>query len=243
MKYIFAPETGLCIMVVEEIIENLLIWWESNKRDFPWRHSTDPYKILIAEKLLQQTAVGDRVVRAYGQIIENYPTLIDLANADELVLSGIIKELGLLYRAKELVAITKFINTEFQGEIPQSRKLLLSIPGIGEYITRAILSFGYNLDFAVVDTSVSRFLYRYFGLSGDRPKNPARNKLLIELAQSLLPTGKSKEFNLAILDLCAKVCVITKPLCAQCPLHDHCSTGIVNLSLGEKVESDFTSKK
>lgn len=219
------------------VSNSLLEWWANNKRTFPWRISPNAYTILVAEKLLQQTAASDRVVNTFTDIKTHYPTIHDLALASVSDVSTFFEKLGLSYRAQELINICKFIISEYNGEIPANREGLLLIPGIGEYTARAILSFSYNLDFAIVDTNISRFLYRLFGLPGKQPKNPARNRELIELAQSLLPSGKSRDFNYAVLDFCAKVCTNKQPNCVTCPIRHQCILGTSIIASGVSVES------
>jgi A/G-specific adenine glycosylase len=110
----------------------------------------------------------------------------------------------------------------FKGIIPTDLNELLSLHGIGDYSARAVLSFAYNKDIAVVDTNVARILYRVYELPGKFPQNPARSRNFIRLAQSILPTRKSKEFNLAIIDLGALICLPRKPLCGECPIKHLC---------------------
>jgi len=203
--------------------ERLLDWFDREGRDFPWRSQSSPYAVLVAEKLLQQTAAQDRLVDVYKTLLDTYPTPWLLAHADISDLEDIIQPLGLRYRAKELRALANELITRHNGEVPRDLKKLTELPGIGEYAARAVLSLAFGEDMPIVDTNISRFLYRIFGLEGPLPSNPARKKDLIELAQRLMPKGHSKKFNLAVLDLCAKICKANKPLCLECPVQMHCA--------------------
>lgn len=202
---------------------DLLKWFEQNARSFPWRETRDPYKVLVAEKLLQQTAATERVIAAYLQLVSEYPTLAELARASAKDLTPIIFPLGFKYRAKELPSLARTIVKNKSSTIPNDQKSLLSLPGVGDYSARAILSFGYGRDLAVVDTNVARFLTRCFGLQFAPSQNPARSRALQQVADGLVPKGKSSQFNWAILDLCAAHCKARKPDCNNCPVRASCS--------------------
>lgn len=205
--------------------ERLLAWFEQAQRNFPWRSQSDPYAILITEKLVQQTAARDVVIQAYEQFLRQYPTPQHLAGANLLDLEEIIRPLGLNYRARELIAMAQELVARHNGEVPQNLKELLALSGVGDYCARAVLSFAFGQDVPVVDTNVARFLHRLYGISGHLPTNPARKKSLIELAGTLIPAGRSKNFNLAILDLCAQICKPTNPACSVCPVQVYCAYG------------------
>jgi A/G-specific adenine glycosylase len=206
-------------------ITQLLIWSGKNSRRFPWRSKSGAYRILVAEKLLQQTAVRDSVVRAYLELTACYPNAASLANADIQKLTEIIKPLGFAYRAKELKTLGQALVVNHKGRVPRDLDSLLSLPGVGDYAARAVLSFAFGRDVPVVDTNVARFLHRFFGLRGRLPSNPARNKKLLRIAAGLVPTGRSREFNYAVLDLCANICTSRNPKCQICPLQDRCVVG------------------
>ncbi|HKO35763.1 MAG TPA: DNA (cytosine-5-)-methyltransferase [Pyrinomonadaceae bacterium] len=210
---------------IANIQKELLAWFEQNERQFPWRQTSDPYKILIAEKLLQQTAVSEKVVSAYQMIVERHPTVRALARASGQDLEPFIQPLGFNYRARELPVLAKTLVKQERGRIPRDLKSLLSLPGIGDYSARAILSFAHNSDVPIVDTNIARLLYRLFGLQEALPSNPARSTKLNTLAARLLPLGKSRKFNLAALDLCASICKARQPQCTKCPIQAACCYG------------------
>jgi A/G-specific adenine glycosylase len=124
-----------------------------------------------------------------------------------------------------LQVLARALVREHGGAVPATLEGLLALPGIGDYTARAVLSFAFGQDVAVVDTNVARFLHRLYGLPPPLPPYPARSAGLRRLAHGLLPPGQARAFNLAVLDLCAQVCVPRTPRCAACPIRDHCATG------------------
>ena len=206
-----------------ELSAALLEWFHKKGRDFPWRKTSVPFRILIAEKLLQQTSVRDSLIEIYETLIIKYPTPDHLANADIEELRELIQPLGLDYRARDLILMSHDLIEKFAGTVPAKRELLLSLYGVGEYSARAILSFAFGEDVAVVDVNVARILYRVFAITEKFPSNPARNRKLIDLASSLIPSNRSKEFNWAMIDLGSMICLSKKPLCEYCPLNKICS--------------------
>jgi A/G-specific adenine glycosylase len=203
----------------------LLQWCGNEQRDFPWRNSSSPYHILVAEKLLQQTAARAQVIEAYEELLRRYPTAQTLMAAEVTDLEEIIRPLGLVYRALHLVMMARNLVELYDGSVPTSLKELKALHGIGDYAARAVLSFAFGEDVPVVDTNVIRILYRLYRLEDPVPVNPTRSRRLIELAGSLVPAGRSKEWNLAILDLGALICKSAKPLCPKCPVQEFCEYG------------------
>lgn len=203
----------------------LLEWYGNHGRSFPWRDTSDGYAVLVAEKLLQQTVVREAVVRAYLSIMERYPTPLELSRADPADIEPLIRPLGFPYRARELVAMAQAIMSSHGGQVPQSIKELMALPGVGEYGARAVLSFAFGEPVAIVDTNVARLLYRLYGIPGPLPANPARKRRLVELADALLARTRAKSYNLAVLDLCAMICKPAKPRCTDCPVLAFCSFG------------------
>lgn len=207
---------------INDLQERLLSWFQDNRRDFPWRKTSDPFHILIAEKLLQQTSAGDRVVNAYLKIVTKYPNSNALSSARIEELNEIVAPLGLHYRAQELINLASAVRSQFSGILPNEYKSLMKLPGVGEYSARAVLSFGFNQNIAIVDTNVARVLFRVFGITLPMPTNPARKKYLIDLATTMIPEGKSKEFNFALLDFSAIICKPKNPACYSCPINKYC---------------------
>ncbi len=197
-------------------------WFLKNGRTFPWRTTRDPFQILIAEKLLQQTAANETVSKIFQEIVGKYPNPAALAKAKEKDLRRVIAPLGFLYRAKELIKLAKYLGRHTKWSIPNNLGDLLNIPGVGDYCARAVLAFAFNQPIAIVDTNVARFLVRFFDLKIQISQNPARSKALQLIADALIPTENSREFNLALLDICARHCKARQPLCLTCPLRFSC---------------------
>ena len=206
-------------------MRKLVAWGARNMREFPWRTCRTPYRVLVAEKLLQQTASRPAVVEAYRRLMTYCPNAARLARADVRKLEKIIRPLGFLYRAKELRRLGRALDARYDGRVPNNLHLLLELPGVGDYTARAVLSFAFGKAVAIVDTNIARFLHRFFGLNWSMPSNPARSKMLLELAAKLLPGRNSRRFNLALLDLCAGICLPQSPRCRICPLRLSCFTG------------------
>lgn len=209
-----------------EFQRDLLAWFAKHQRShLPWRLTTDPFSILVAEKLLQQTSARQLVIDAYLEIMRRYPNPLALSQAPSNELRIIIRSLGFMYRADELIAMGQYLVEKCGGEIPDSLDELLNLPGIGQYCARAVMSFAFREDIPIVDTNVARFLYRLYDFSDPIPSSPASNKRLIELAGALVPTGQGRAYNLAVLDLCAFICIKRNPRCSECPVLKYCTYG------------------
>lgn len=196
----------------------LATFYKTSRRAFPWRQTADPFRLLIAEKLLQQTAATGVVVNAYEEILRRWPDPKSLAKAKLTDVRRVVQPLGLTYRADELVAMAKAVVREHGGTAPLDRGELLALPGVGDYAANAVRSFTRAAEVAVVDTNVSRLLHRLFNLRSAAPSNPARDRRLHRLAEWLIAGGSSRELNYAILDITAAHCVARGPLCGACSL-------------------------
>jgi endonuclease III len=214
---------------IKELQNSLLRWFESNERSFPWRRTRNAYRVLVAEKLLQQTAATGAVVKAFREIVRRYPSWVALAAARQSDLNNIVAPLGFAYRASELVRLARAIVRCHAGQVPRDLKSLLALPGVGDYCARAVMSFSFGQSLAVIDTNVARFLVRYFGLNFRLSKNPARDRRLQHIANALVPVNRSRDFNLAVLDLCAAHCKARQPECQGCPVRKNCAHGNATL--------------
>ena len=193
----------LSIEQKEKFQQKIICWYKSYGRDFPWRNTSDPYKILIAEFLLQKTNVR-KVQSVYQEIITRYPTVYHLSSASNAEIVNIIHQLGFLNRAERLVNLSKIIVKEYSGNIPGNYDILLSFCGIGSYIATAILVFAYEERRVVVDTNVIKVLQKELGYVSSN-KRPRTDKKLWDFAQSLAPQRKIKEFNWGLLDYGATI--------------------------------------
>lgn len=195
-------------------------WYRQNKRDLPWRETNDAYKIWLSEIMLQQTRV-DQGMSYYYRFTENYPEITDLANASEDQVLRDWQGLGYYSRARNLHATAKIVAREFGGQFPASYAEIRSLKGIGDYTAAAIVSFSFNLPYAVLDGNVFRVLSRYFDI--DTPiDSPAGKKLFGQLAQDQLDMNDPATYNQAIMELGALVCTPKKPKCIECPLNNGC---------------------
>jgi A/G-specific adenine glycosylase len=205
---------------------SLLTWFATAQRDhLPWRNTSDPYAVLVAEKLLQQTSARQLVVDIYREFIIRYPTPRALSEANLLDLRRLLHSLGFSYRADELIQMGKELEERHLGQIPSDLGELLALKGIGQYCARAVLAFAFGRRIAIVDTNVARFIYRFMGLNGKPPPSPATNKQLLKIADELLFKKSPREYNLAILDLCDAVCKKKTPQCGICPVKRYCEYG------------------
>jgi DNA (cytosine-5)-methyltransferase 1 len=199
-------------------------YFERSGRSFPWRSTRSLFHLLVAEKLLQQTAAGDAVVRAYRTLTKRWATPDALGQAGIDEIRAVVQPLGLQYRAEELIAMARAVAERHTGSVPTNPRALLALPGVGAYATNAVRSFSGAAEVAVVDTNVSRLLQRLLRLQGPMPANPARDRRLQRLATWLIADESSRVLNYAILDLTAELCTARAALCSQCPLKDTCAS-------------------
>ena len=197
----------------------LLAWGKQNLRDYPWRRTSNPYDIFVAEFLLQKTD-ADMVVPIYEAFLARYPTLDKLTTATVEDIGKLLQPLGLFFRAQRLFDSAKIIVEEYAGKIPDSETELLKLPGIGKYTARAICSQAFGRSVAVLDTNVARILERFFGIKGERVKS--RCKILWRSAEMVAPDREVGRWNLTLLDFGAIICTARNPNCSQCPLSQQC---------------------
>jgi A/G-specific adenine glycosylase len=197
----------------------LLSWYARNKRDLPWRKNQDPYRILISEFMLQQTRV-ETVIPYFDRFLKLFPTLVKLAHASSPKILKAWEGLGYYARARHLHAAAKMIMKEYGGKIPQMKNALLSLPGFGPYVAGAVASIAFNEPVAAVDGNIKRILIR---LSDIREAGKMRPRVLEEIAGALVPAGRASDFNQALMDLGAMVCLPGQPRCASCPVKKFCA--------------------
>lgn len=200
---------------------SLIHWYLQNKRDLPWRNTTNPYWIWLSEIMLQQTRVAQGLPY-FLTFTEVFPTIFDLAKADEEQVLKLWQGLGYYSRARNLHATAKYIAFELNGEFPSNYKELLKLKGVGEYTAAAIASFSYNEPVAVLDGNVFRVLSRYFNVDSDisLPKTKAEFQ---KLAQEVLAKDNPALFNQAIMEFGALQCVPKNPDCNSCVLNSSCA--------------------
>jgi A/G-specific adenine glycosylase len=200
----------------------LLRWFKENGRDLPWRQTRDPYKILVSEVMLQQTQV-DRVQGYYRRFLKEYPTVQDLAAAPPARVRDSWDGLGYYARARNLQAAARQILEDHGGRFPRSLEQVKALPGVGRYTAGAVVSFAYGEPAPILDTNVRRVLSRVFVRR--RPASTASlDRRLWALAEAAVPHGHAWEFNQAIMDLGATVCIARNPACPQCPVRQVCAS-------------------
>jgi A/G-specific adenine glycosylase len=200
--------------------QRLLTWYRRHGRDLPWRRTDDPYHILVSEIMLQQTQV-DRVLPKYAEWLDKFPSLQALAAADEAHVTETWRPLGYNIRPRRLQAIAREAVARYDGLLPSDEETLLSFKGIGAYTAGAIRSFAFRERAAILDTNVARVLFRVFVGRGD-PKRHAMRKHLWALSESLVPRRHVFDFNQALMDFGAMVCVARQPRCLVCPMAKSC---------------------
>lgn len=217
--------------------DKLIKWYNKNKRDLPWRNINDPYLIWLSEVILQQTRVAQGLPY-YLKFAEKYPTIIDLANADEQEVLRLWQGLGYYSRARNMHATAKMIANEYRGVFPDNYKNLLKLKGIGPYTAAAIASFAFKEKVAVVDGNVFRVLSRIFGIETDITSNNAK-KEFTQLANQLITEKNPDIFNQALMEFGATFCTPANPQCMFCIFHLEC---IANTK-GKQSELPVKSKK
>jgi len=203
----------------------LLAWYDRHRRALPWRGTRDPYAILVSEFMLQQTQVA-RVMGHYPRFLERYPTLEDLAAAPADAVRETWSGLGYYARARNLHAAVRHVVDEHAGVFPAEPDALRRLPGIGRYTAGAVASIAFGANVAAVDTNVARVLSRVFRVRGRRG-SAVRAGRLWKLAERVLPRGRAGDWNQALMDLGATICVARSPRCPACPVSTVCRSRAV----------------
>ena len=200
--------------------EQLLVWGMHHGRSFPWRSTSDPYRLLIAEMMLRRTQAR-QVVPVYEDFLRHYPTAQALASATAKDVERLLRPLGLPWRIPAFQQMAQCIITEYRGKVPRDRAALLSLSGVGEYVADAVLCFAYNEPVALLDTNTVRVAGRYFGFpvhAESRRRAPVKRAVAC-----LVDPHKPRASNLALLDLAATVCRPKQPRCECCPVAAGCA--------------------
>jgi len=210
-----------------EIQKLLLKWFEKNKRDLPWRKDRTWYKVWISEIMLQQTQV-EQVKDYFNNFIAEFPTIEDLANSSLQKVLKLWEGLGYYLRARNLHKASQIIVKQYKGEYPSTKLKIIKLPGIGEYTANAIMSFVFNKPYSVVDGNVIRVISRIFGIA-DNVREPKTLKKIKLKTDKLMPSQKSADYNEAIMELGALVCIPKNPICINCPINEYCEAYQDNL--------------
>lgn len=199
----------------------LLIWYLNNKRDLPWRRTNDAYKIWVSEVMLQQTRV-ETVIPYWTRFTERFPSIQELAEAPEEQVLKMWEGLGYYSRARNLQAAVREVHTKYDDRVPDTIDEISSLKGVGPYTAGAVLSIAYNVPVPAVDGNVFRVLSRIFLIEDDVSK-PAARKKFESLAEFMIPPGEASNFNQALMEFGATVCIPKYPRCTECPLQKVCS--------------------
>jgi A/G-specific adenine glycosylase len=200
--------------------QRLLSWYRRHGRDLPWRRTSDPYHILVSEVMLQQTQV-DRVLPKYAEWLDKYPSMDVLAAAPDEEVTRTWYPLGYNIRPQRLQSIARESVEKYGGQLPSDEATLRSFKGIGAYTAGAIRSFAFRERAAILDTNVARVLFRVFVAEGD-PKRHAVKRHLWTISETLVPVRDVYDFNQALMDFGAMVCVARNPKCLICPMKKGC---------------------
>jgi A/G-specific adenine glycosylase len=214
---------------------SLLQWYQVSGRDLPWRKTQDPYKIWISEIMLQQTQVKT-VIPYFERWLQRFPTLTDLAAADLQTVLKAWEGLGYYARARNLHRSAIVLVEQFSGQFPETLEDALTLPGVGRTTAGGILSAAFNAPLAILDGNVKRVLARLVNLSV--PPNRAMPQLW-QISQSLVPMDQGRDFNQALMDLGATVCIPRQPNCASCPWNSACKS----YNLGIQNQRPMTESK
>jgi A/G-specific adenine glycosylase len=205
---------------LKEISSQIIEWFNINKRDLPWRQTTDPYLIWLSEVILQQTRVSQGM-NYYLRFKEKFPNVQKLAQSSQREVLEVWQGLGYYSRGRNLHFAAQHIVNELNGVFPSNYKELLALKGIGDYTASAIASFAFHEDKAVVDGNVIRVISRLFKIETDT-RNSGTLEQIKAIANELLPQGNSYLFNQGIMELGALICSPQKPECTSCPVSVHC---------------------
>jgi A/G-specific adenine glycosylase len=206
--------------VIRKFQQSLLTWFDSHARDLPWRQNSDPYRIWVSEIMLQQTRVT-AVLDYYARFLNLFPSVTALAQAKEPEVLAAWSGLGYYRRARMMHQAAKVVVHEHHGIFPTTAEELRKLPGIGNYTSAAIASIAFGEPVAVVDGNVERVLQR---ISPEAESPAPQAKWFRDRATNLLDTQRPGDFNQAMMELGATVCLPQRPLCLHCPVQPFCKT-------------------
>jgi A/G-specific adenine glycosylase len=206
------------------LARKLLNWYSRHARALPWRGHPDSYAVWVSEIMLQQTRV-EAVIPYFERWMKRFPSIPDLATAPEQEVLSLWEGLGYYSRARNLHKAAKVVVAEHGGELPRDVDSLRKLPGIGRYTAAAIASMAFGRDVAALDGNIRRILSRVFDI--ETPADaPTGEKILWSLADENLPKGRAGDYNQALMDLGATICLPKNPRCLLCPLAELCEARI-----------------
>jgi len=211
-----------------DLRRRLLAWFGKHRRALPWRASRDPYRIWVAEIMLQQTRIAT-VIPYYERFLAHFPTVESLAEAREEEVLRLWSGLGYYSRARNLQRAAKEIVAKHAGKFPRTFEATLRLPGVGRYTAAAVLSIAYDASLAVLDGNVARVLARLGAIRGDL-RAPHRWRSLQEMAQALLAPQAPGDWNQALMELGEVICTPRSPSCSKCPIAKSCRAKALGLT-------------
>lgn len=197
----------------------LMAWYWRHGRKLPWRQTREPYKIFVAEVLLQQTQVYT-AIRYYEKWLERFPTPQSLVSSDDEAILQVGEGIGYYRRLLNLQRAISLIQRDYAGDVPRAYEKLITLPGVGPYTAEALRAFIYNEPALALDGNLERVLSRFFGIRGDPKSRAARGKLRRLGLELVAP--HPRELNQALMDLGALVCLPSRPRCSDCPISAGC---------------------
>jgi len=200
--------------------DRLMKWYASHSRRLPWRGSSDPYAVWVSEIMLQQTRV-ETVIPYYMRWMERFPGIAELAAVSEQEVLSVWEGLGYYSRARNIHKAAKLIMENYGGELPSELTRLRKLPGIGRYSAGAIASIAFGLDVPTLDANIRRVFARIFDIA-EPADSPTGEERLWALAEKHLPKGQAGDYNQALMDLGATICLPKSPRCSLCPLNEQC---------------------
>ena len=205
----------------KDFLEKISCWYKKHGRtSLPWRKTSNPYEILIAEMMLQKTHAVEQVLPVYQEFLKKYPNINMLSETEEIEIKKIICSLGLQnIRSRRFKELGVKLKDEYKSTVPNQYNDLISLPGVGEYIANAVLCMAFNKKTVMVDANFGRVLGRIFYGKEEYP--PSKNNTW-KLAKDLIPNIGFRKFNLGIIDLGALVCKPKSPKCELCPFEEVC---------------------
>ncbi|HXW17287.1 MAG TPA: A/G-specific adenine glycosylase [Candidatus Acidoferrales bacterium] len=198
----------------------ILRWYRANRREYPWRRDYDPYRVWLAEVMLQQTRIA-AVISYYEKFLRRFPHVKALARGSEHEVLRCWAGLGYYSRARNLHRAAREIAKRHGGVFPRTLDEALALPGIGRYTAAAVLSIAYGAPHAVVDGNVARVLARLGAVRGDL-RAPGRWPQLAATAQELLAVKSARDWNQAMMELGQTICTPKSPRCGECPVREFC---------------------
>ncbi|MBC8543459.1 A/G-specific adenine glycosylase [Bianquea renquensis] len=215
----------------------LVTWYRGVKRDLPWRRTKDPYAIWVSEIMLQQTRV-EAVMGYYTRFMAAFPTIAELAYADEDAVLKLWEGLGYYSRAKNLQRAARVVCERYGGIFPSEYEAVRALPGIGDYTAGAILSIAFDKPYPAVDGNVLRVMARLYGIQQDILL-PKTKTVITDILTECYPKDSASDFAQSLMELGAMVCIPQTPRCGQCPICDHCSA----YSAGTQADLPLRRKK